>query len=509
MTRAMCKESVKVAWSRVLHSHVYGAALRLLDQFVRLERKQFQYCRSAKLSSARAVDIKDENRGTDKLENQIEDDAYARETFNGDASSHYPFNLADVDRRRNWRTAFSPFKKRAAEIKHVSANQGRSICQDVDLKSIKIAGENESVSTEASRKGGVTGSGTAERSSEPSYTNKSALTAEQQSLRNKSIASCIESYLRERLNPKCSVGVFGSAINGLWTDASDLDICVQIPNVTSRSAIIRNLRRIAFLLQPLAPGRAFENRFTAKIPILHWKNEKPNKRIGDPLIQSLGSSIDISVNNVLAISNSALLGTYVACDSRVKDLVLALKKWARCRDLNDRSKGTLGSFALSLMAIHFLQRCNPPVLVSLQDLAIADNESPKYVSGIDVRFTTNMRRIKEELNWASKGVPNGMTVAELLQAFFYYFGWTYTKNTQLPICIRSVDFQYMDTPLSFAHKSAGIDLDEKFMHVDNPFEVGVDVANISFHQRIRIVTELRRAYQILRAGGSYDDILAG
>ncbi|GBE62280.1 caffeine-induced death protein [Babesia ovata] len=509
MARAMCKESVKVAWSRALCSHGYGTALRLLDHYVRLERNWFQYFGEASISSIRGLDIKGWRRGVGKSAGYMEDDAYEPETIHGDDSAHYPFNLADVDRRRNWQATLSPFKRRTAEVKDTTTNKGTSNWQDSESDLIPPGAENESASTVAGGKSGVTDAGTAERSSEPSYTNKSGLTSEQQTIRNKSVASCIEAHLRDRLNPKCSVGVFGSAINGLWTDASDLDICVQIPNVTSRSAIIRNLRRIAFLLQPLAPGRAFENRFTAKIPILHWKNEKTSKRAGDPLIQSLGCSIDISVNNVLAISNSALLGTYVACDSRVKDLVLALKKWARFRDLNDRSKGTLGSFALSIMAIHFLQRCNPPILVSLQDLAIADNESPKYVSGIDVRFTTNMRRIKEELKWASKGIPNEMNVAELLQAFFYYFGWTYTKNTQLPICIRSVDFQYMDTPLSFAHKSAGIDIDEKFMHVDNPFEVGVDVANISFHQRNRIVAELRRAYKILQAGGSYDDILSG
>lgn len=45
------------------------------------------------------------------------------------------------------------------------------------------------------------------------------------------------------------------------------------------------------------------------------------------------------------------------------------------------------------------------------------------------------------------------------------------------------------------------------MHVDNPFEIGIDVANISFHQRNRIIKELRRAYKILKAGGKYQDIL--
>lgn len=101
-------------------------------------------------------------------------------------------------------------------------------------------------------------------------------------MRSDRITEFLEKILREKVNRKCSVSFFGSAINGLWTDGSDLDVCVQIPNVTSRNAIIRNLRRISSVLTPLSPSRIFQNRFTAKIPILHWKRDcikAPNKLI--------------------------------------------------------------------------------------------------------------------------------------------------------------------------------------------------------------------------------------
>ncbi|KAK1939639.1 hypothetical protein X943_001870, partial [Babesia divergens] len=371
----------------------------------------------------------------------------------------YPIQSMDFNRKRNWEYTLAHFKKRIEEINRSSSTNRLH-------SGIDNYAHDSSETIELERRRGETPLNDQQHGETACIATKSdidsittpVLNQEQLQQRNACLSAYIESCLRERLNPKCSVGFFGSAINGLWTDASDLDLCVQIPNVTSRSAIIRNLRRIAVVLQPLAPERVFENRFTAKIPILHWKKGKSNKKPGERIIDALGCSIDISVNNVLAISNSALIGTYVACDPRVRGMVLALKLWARSRDLNDRSKGTFGSFALSLMVIHFLQRCSPPVLISLQDLAIAKNETPKYVSGIDVRFTTNMEDIRQELKWLTKGAENTMSTLKLIQEFFYYFGWTYTKNIHLPIAIRSVDFQFMQDNTTFVTHAKTFDL---------------------------------------------------
>ncbi|GIX65648.1 poly(A) RNA polymerase GLD2 [Babesia caballi] len=513
MAPGLCRECVRLAWSNAVFSRIDRSTLRVVDTIAAIRSNAFAGIGCARLSSAKGLGLpagyhrEDERRVPDK-EHEVHDDAVLEDV---DCDVHYPVNLEDMNRNRSWRSALKQFKRRtdAREGETLVKEFGTNHCM-FEARALPPAedGETSQCSEGRNDSNDVNGRNESASTSGLDRVTATALNPEQLLVRNQRVAQVIEARLRERLNPKCSVGVFGSAINGLWTDASDLDICVQIPNVTSRSAIIRNLRRIAFLLEPLAPGRTFENRFTAKIPILHWKHGKPARKTGEPVIHSLGCSADISVNNVLAISNSALLGMYVACDPRVKSVVLALKRWARARDLNDRSKGTFGSFALSIMAIHFLQRCVPPIVVSLQDLAIADNEPPKYVSGIDVRFTTDMQRVKQELKWVCKGAENKMSVEELLEEFFYYFGWVYQKRPQTPICIRSVDFQYLDTSPTFTSRLAVFDMDEKFMHVDNPFEMGVDVANISFHQRNRVVRELRRAHRILKSGGSYDDICA-
>ncbi|UKJ99995.2 hypothetical protein MACK_000061 [Theileria orientalis] len=342
-------------------------------------------------------------------------------------------------------------------------------------------------------------------------------------IRNTEITQLLERVLRDKVNPKCSVSLFGSAINGLWTEGSDLDVCVEIPNVNSRSAIIRNLRRIATVLSPLSPTRVIQNRFTAKIPILNWKRDYQKRPI-KIVDGSLGKqesfdfecesipSIDISVNNVLAVANSILVGTYVSFEPRVRNMILLLKMWAKSKSINDRSRGTLSSFAISLMVIHFLQNCSPPILPSLQDLAFSTNELPNYVAGVDCRFSTDMNKIRAELNFLSKGKVNSLDDRTLLINFFRYYGWYNVHSQGKPILIRSVDLSEFNMRYGADMEDPDANLDKSmisnpYLHVDNPFEIGIDVANISIHQRSRITNEFRKAYQSLRAGNTLKSLL--
>merc|ERR1719384_1951547 len=98
---------------------------------------------------------------------------------------------------------------------------------------------------------------------------------------------------------------------------------------------------------------------------------------------------DISVNNVLAVVNSRLVGQYVRTDERLRTLGVGLKAWAQARGINDRSRGTVSSFSLVLMLIHFLQRRDPPVLPSLQDIAFSRSLPPEFVNGVDCRYCSS------------------------------------------------------------------------------------------------------------------------
>ncbi|KAF4756634.1 hypothetical protein FOZ62_013328, partial [Perkinsus olseni] len=197
-----------------------------------------------------------------------------------------------------------------------------------------------------------------------------------------------------------------------------------------------------------------------------------------------------------AVVNSRLIGAYMEIDPRLRPLGIAVKYWCKARGINDRSRGTLSSFSLILMMIHFLQRQPAPVLPSLQDLALQHNMPPLYVQGVDCRFATDSKMITEELDYLCKdnGGRNTESVGFLLHEFFRYYGYMYKFGN---IAIR--DVVAASGPQSkVASPSAGV-----YLFVDNPFEVGKDVANVLPNQHTRLRQELRRAQQMLAKGVSF------
>jgi len=275
---------------------------------------------------------------------------------------------------------------------------------------------------------------------------------------------------------------FGSAVNGFWTASSDVDVCVRVPRATTRASQIKVLRDISSELGRIEKYQV-EPRFGAQVPILHWSPRRPGM-----------VACDISVNNVLAVVNSRLLGQYVRLDDRVRTLGLCLKAWAQARGINDRSRGTVSSFALVLMLIHFLQRRTPPVLPSLQDIAFSLSLEPDFVNGVDCRYCADASQIHAEMEYLRAGrPPNQESSGLLLMEFFRYFGHEYRNGI-----IRIRDTRSQLPPF---------DETGSYLVVDNPFEVGKDVANVDGSQHDIIQKELRRAWALLKDGRPFAEIL--
>eukprot|EP00930_Biecheleria_cincta_P097982 TRINITY_DN89666_c0_g1_i1.p1 TRINITY_DN89666_c0_g1~~TRINITY_DN89666_c0_g1_i1.p1 ORF type:complete len:480 (-),score=72.11 TRINITY_DN89666_c0_g1_i1:77-1333(-) len=279
-----------------------------------------------------------------------------------------------------------------------------------------------------------------------------------------------------------SVSPFGSVVNGFWTPHSDVDICVRVPGASTRSAQIQILRQISAELSK-AKTHHVEPRFGAQVPILHWAPLRPGM-----------VSCDISVNNVLAVVNSKLVGHYVGMENRLRTLGFCVKTWAAARGINDRSRGTISSFTLALMLIHFLQRRDPPVLPSLQDIAFSRSHKAKFVNGVDCRFCTDHDLIQHELSdLRGNRQPNDENTGALLMEFFRYFGYVYRHGI-----IRIRDTRSLLPPT---------DESSCYLVVDNPFEAGKDVANIDTSQHETIRKELRRAWSLLSHGRSFNEVL--
>eukprot|EP00397_Hematodinium_sp_SG-2012_P053380 GEMP01063687.1.p1 GENE.GEMP01063687.1~~GEMP01063687.1.p1 ORF type:complete len:364 (+),score=63.04 GEMP01063687.1:108-1199(+) len=270
---------------------------------------------------------------------------------------------------------------------------------------------------------------------------------------------------------KATVSPFGSVVNGFWTPSSDLDVCIQVPGASTRANQIKLLRQIAAELQR-ASTHYIEPRFGAKVPIIHWAPKQAGMM-----------ACDISINNTLAIVNSRLIGHYTLIDPRLRTVGIAIKHWAAQRGINDRSVGTLSSFSLVLMLIHLFQRRRIPIVPSLQDVAIQRNHAPLFVNGVDCRFSSEKSEVDEELEYLRKGSPpNDENAGFLLHEFFRYYGFDYKQGV---IAIR-------DRQSFVPHQE-----ENTYLYVDNPFEIGKDVANVEVTQYARIRQEFRRAHGLI------------
>lgn len=283
---------------------------------------------------------------------------------------------------------------------------------------------------------------------------------------------------------------FGSVINGFWMRNSDIDICIQIPILLNRKDQITFLKKICLLLNNFNNG-VIEQRFSAKVPIIHFYCNNREK--------SFELSCDISVNNILAVINSKLIQKYVAIDKRLQTMGIVLKYWSKIRNINDRSKGFLSSFSLILMIIHFLQNvAEPKILPSLQDISIKRNEKPFYIMGVDCKFCQDDIVIQDELKRLNNSIHNNLYVdiSTLLIEFFKFYGYKYKSGI---IAIRDINGYYQNFQTLKKFESY-------FLFVDNPFEVGKNVANIFPSNYKTIINEMQRAYKILKNNGSWKDV---
>ncbi|KAA8592323.1 hypothetical protein FQN60_017778 [Etheostoma spectabile] len=144
----------------------------------------------------------------------------------------------------------------------------------------------------------------------------------------------------------------GSSMNGLGCRSSDADLCLVLKGNKRPDPI-----HVLTVLQRLFKSLSYVERtqlIRAKVPILRFREK------GSDL------EFDLNINNTVGIRNTFLLRSYAYADLRIRPMILVVKKWARHNQINDASKGTLSSYTLVLMVLHYLQTLKEPVLPSLQ-----------------------------------------------------------------------------------------------------------------------------------------------
>lgn len=223
----------------------------------------------------------------------------------------------------------------------------------------------------------------------------------------------------------------------------------------------------------------------------------------------VGVQCDINFSNYVAIYNTALLRCYCKCDPRVREMVLAVKAWAKARKVNNPYHGTLSSYGYVIMVLHYLMNiAQPPVIPNLQQVAQKNRAKkrppppPKMCEGMDVTFFDDEREISRMAK-AGQATINREMLGSLLRGFFRYYadhrGFHWTKNV---ISIRTAGGLMTKEMKSWT--GARWDGSEKtvrqryLLAIEDPFEIHHNIARTVGHSGIvAIRDEFRRALDIL------------
>lgn len=196
---------------------------------------------------------------------------------------------------------------------------------------------------------------------------------------------------------------FGSCASGLWTNTSDVDVTCIVPQCSSKPRVLTRLKVVRDFVSRLRPEfhmlPIVEN---ARIPVL---------KISTPS----ALQVDLSINNISGIENSALVRKWTELDPRFVPLAHAVKHWAKSRGINDRATGTLSTYTLLLQLVHVCENLEILPRFSLLKNPKADDDTFFDESnGIERTLPFN-----PEFQWAS---PNpDFPLDQVLVEYFRFF----------------------------------------------------------------------------------------
>ena len=222
----------------------------------------------------------------------------------------------------------------------------------------------------------------------------------------------------------------------------------------------------------------------------------------------VGIQCDINFSNYVALHNTALLRCYCKCDSRVREMGVFVKAWAKARKINTTYYGTLSSYGYLMMVLHYLMNiANPPVIPNLQHRARdadawANKTDIPLFEGFDVRFVGDETWIERQSR-DGQLTENTESLGSLLRGFFWYyadsrgFHWTHEA-----ISIRTVGGLLTKKSKGWTEaKRAGENNEIRLRYllaIEDPFEVEHNIARtVGHHGLVTIRDEFRRAWDII------------
>ncbi|PWA15881.1 hypothetical protein CCH79_00009039 [Gambusia affinis] len=256
----------------------------------------------------------------------------------------------------------------------------------------------------------------------------------------------LESFVRRQF-AGARLQLFGSSKNGFGFRQSDLDICMVLEGKETMEDIdcINIIKGLARQLKKHPGLRNILPITTAKVPIVKFYHLRT------------GLEGDISLYNTLALHNTRLLASYAAIDRRVKILCYIMKVFAKMCDIGDASRGSLSSYAYTLMVLFFLQQRNPPVIPVLQEIYGGKTKPEVLVDGWNVYFFDDLKTLP--CHWPLYG-QNTESVGELWLGLLRFYTEDFDFREHV-VCIRQ------HTRLTTFNKQ----WTSKYIVIEDPFDL--------------------------------------
>lgn len=231
----------------------------------------------------------------------------------------------------------------------------------------------------------------------------------------------LESFVRRQF-AGARLQLFGSSKNGFGFRQSDLDICMVLEGKETMDDVdcINIIKGLARQLKKHPGLKNILPITTAKVPIVKFCHIRT------------GLEGDISLYNTLALHNTRLLASYATIDRRVKILCYIMKVFAKMCDIGDASRGSLSSYAYTLMVLFFLQQRNPPVIPVLQEIYDGKTKPEVLVDGWNVYFFDDLKTLP--CRWPLYG-KNSESVGELWLGLLRFYTEDFDFREHV-VCIR-------------------------------------------------------------------------
>ncbi|KAM3593077.1 uncharacterized protein V6R79_005655 [Siganus canaliculatus] len=287
--------------------------------------------------------------------------------------------------------------------------------------------------------------------------------------------------------PECTIKPFGSTVNGFGKLGCDLDMILDLDGISGRKTKLKSGLSLEYQLKRANSERAVTQSILSVIgecvdqfgPGCVGVQKILNARC--PLLrfshQPSGFQCDLTANNRVAVKSTELLYLYGELDPRVRFLVFTVRCWARAHGITSSIPGAwITNFSLTVMVLFFLQKRNPPIIPTLDQLKeLAGPADKSVIEGNDCTFVSDFGKIQLS--------SNTETPEQLLREFYdFYATFTFTKSS---INIRKGKEQNKPEVAP--------------LHIQNPFETSLNVSkNVNSTQLERFVALCQESSWLLQ-----------